>query len=74
MVNPVDEKAFREFERAAHDRIANSYHSFIGCRAQMPSGREPWEASHGHLHCCARKRAKYSNGSARHLNAWQMPI
>jgi ubiquinone/menaquinone biosynthesis C-methylase UbiE len=29
MVNVVDEKAFREFEREAHDRIANSYHSFF---------------------------------------------
>jgi hypothetical protein len=28
-VDLVDEKAFREFERAAHDRIVNSYHSFF---------------------------------------------
>lgn len=29
MVGPIDEKAFREFERSAHDRIADSYHSFF---------------------------------------------
>jgi SAM-dependent methyltransferase len=29
MVNPIDENAFREFERSAHDRIADSYHSFF---------------------------------------------
>lgn len=29
MADPIDEKAFRDFERSAHDRIADSYHSFF---------------------------------------------
>lgn len=29
MANPIDEKAFRDFERSAHDRIADSYHAFF---------------------------------------------
>ena len=29
MADRIDERAFREFERAAHDRIADSYHSFF---------------------------------------------